>query len=163
MNRLSQTTRLWTDPAALQALRLAQVLRWAPEEPHQSTCPECHGPKPVGWGVCRHCSGRQSAFVRHGKFKDQVCSTCHTNRARGTSGRCRRCYSQAWTRKWARARRLKVVCLALAGMPFNDLLRGVQHRRPKALEAAQRLLEAVAEGRGWIARSPWPERRRTSV
>ena len=143
-----------------QAARLAQALRDSPEEPPPSTCPACRGPKPMGSGVCRPCAGRQSAFIRHGTFKDQACSTCHVQRARGSSGLCRRCYERAWNRKWARTRRLKGVCLTLAGMPFDDLLRGVQQRHPTALEAAQRLLEAVAEGQGWIARSPWPARRR---
>lgn len=140
------------NPVSVQ--KLTTALAAAPEEPPPPPvpCPACQ----VRLGRCRRCVAR----ARWRSFVGTTCRICHRVPARGGSGQCRRCYERQWTRRWVRARRLATVCKALAGMPFNPLLQGVQSRNPTALQAVQRLLEAVAEGRGWIARSPWPARRR---
>ena len=151
--------------------QLDAALRSAPEAPPPPVpadrCPECLAVKSTASFLCRRCQKKWSARARRAslpigwhRFKGRACRCCHApGAARGTSGLCRRCYERAWNRRWVRGRRLKAVCLALVGMPFNDLLAGVQARQPKAVDAAQRLLEAVADGRAWIARSPWPTRR----
>lgn len=146
------------------------ALEAASEEPPPPVppdrCPECLAVKSVTSPYCPRCRKRLEARHRRQSnpakcfpFKGRPCRICPA-RAGGKSGLCRRHYERAWNRHWARARRLKRVCLVLAGMGFNELLSGLgeQSPSPATLDAARRLFEAVAEGRGWIARSPWPTR-----
>jgi len=151
--------------------QLRRALAAAPEDPSPpipaDRCPECLALKSVAAPYCRRCRRRLEARERRNsdparcvRFKGRPCSRCHLTPARGKSGLCRRCYEREWNRKWVRARRLRRVCLALAGMGFNELLGGILSEPPDplALEAARKVFSAVAVGRAWIARSPWPSR-----
>jgi len=115
----------------------------APEEPPPpipaDRCPECLALKSVAAPYCRRCRRRFEARERRNsdparcvRFKGKPCARCHVVLARGKSGLCRRCYERKWNRQWVRARRLKTIGLALAGMPFTICWRGYRHagRRP---------------------------------
>ena len=163
-----------TAPLTMSGLdSLQRAIAAAPDEPPPpipaDRCPECLAVKSIASFFCRRCQKKWAARARRAtlpvnwrRFKGMACATCHEpGTARGGSGLCRRCYERAWNRKWARARRLKVVCQALSGMGFNELLSGLGEKSPNeaTLNAVRLLFVAVAEGRAWIARSPWPARR----